>query len=189
MINSLYDRFAEWSRGGSIWLISDTHFDDEDCKLMDPKWIPSFLQAEIINQKVQPCDTLIHLGDVGNTAWFDFVRAKRKILITGNHDKVSEMYGHFTEVFNGPVFIADRILLSHEPIFGLEDFCFNFHGHDHAGTQHRNHMNLAANVCGYTPVNLGKLIKKGVLANIPNYHRLTIDEATKNGIKAEKEKT
>ena len=39
-------------------------------------------------------------------------------------------------------------------------------------------MNLAANVRGYEPVNLGKLIKEGVLSGIPSVHRLTIDLAT-----------
>jgi len=27
------------------------------------------------------------------------------------------------------------------------------------------HINLAANVCGYTPINLGKIIKDGILSN------------------------
>ena len=37
------------------------------------------------------------------------------------------------------------------------------------------HINLAANVCGYTPINLGKIIKEGVLADVPDIHRMTID--------------
>lgn len=40
------------------------------------------------------------------------------------------------------------------------------------------HINLAANVCGYTPVNLGKLIKEGILSDIETIHRRTIDRAT-----------
>ena len=39
------------------------------------------------------------------------------------------------------------------------------------------HLNLAANVCGYTPVNLGKLIKDGILSDIDSIHRITIDHA------------
>ena len=38
-------------------------------------------------------------------------------------------------------------------------------------------MNLAASVCGYTPINLGKLIKAGILADIDSIHRQTIDRA------------
>lgn len=40
------------------------------------------------------------------------------------------------------------------------------------------HINLAANVCGFTPVNLGKLIKNGVLSDIEGIHRKIIDRAT-----------
>ena len=39
------------------------------------------------------------------------------------------------------------------------------------------HLNLAANVCGYIPVNLGKLIKYGILSDIDSIHRQTIDKA------------
>ena len=38
------------------------------------------------------------------------------------------------------------------------------------------HLNLAANVCGYTPVSLGKIIKKGILADIDSIHRQTINK-------------
>ena len=39
------------------------------------------------------------------------------------------------------------------------------------------HLNLAANVCGYTPINLGKIIKSGILSDIDSIHRVTIDHA------------
>ena len=48
------------------------------------------------------------------------------------------------------------------------------------------HINLASNVCNYTPINLGELIKDGVLSKIQNYHRITIDNATKNSVKKKK---
>ena len=41
MIKSLYDTFKKWSLTGSVYIISDTHFDDSDCKLMNPNWIPA----------------------------------------------------------------------------------------------------------------------------------------------------
>ena len=40
------------------------------------------------------------------------------------------------------------------------------------------YLNLAANVCDFTPVNLGKLIKSGILSGIRDIHRMTIDDAT-----------
>ena len=39
MIKTLYNIFQRWSENGSVWIISDTHFDDSDCKLMDSRWI------------------------------------------------------------------------------------------------------------------------------------------------------
>lgn len=113
MIPTLYEPFRHWSEGGSIFILSDLHFDDE--------------------------------------------------------------------VYAGPLFIADKILLSHEPVYGLS-WCLNIHGHDHNNVEKYRedckHINLAANVCGFTPVNLGKLIKDGILSDIEGIHRKIIDRAT-----------
>ena len=45
------------------------------------------------------------------------------------------------------------------------------------------HINLAANVCGYTPINLGKIIKGGMLADVSSSQRLTIDRQVERGKK------
>ncbi len=181
MITSLYTPFRHWSENGSVYIISDTHFGDADCRLMDPGWISPDRQIEIINKTVMPNDTYVCLGDVGSPAYVQKIRARKKVLILGNHDRKSLYTSLFDEVYDGPLFIADRILLSHEPVYGLS-WCVNIHGHDHSNTEPYapgcKHLNLAANVCGYTPVSLGKLIKDGFLANIPTIHRLTIDQAS-----------
>ena len=46
------------------------------------------------------------------------------------------------------------------------------------------HINLAANVCGYTPVNLGKIIKEGAISDIPSIHRVTIDGANRRKVES-----
>ena len=183
MIPSLYLKFQEWSSTGSVYIISDTHFEDSDCKLIDPDWITPQEHINIIKKKVRRSDTLIHLGDVGNGEWLDQVPARNKILITGNHDVLSKVSKYFTEIYTGPLFIADRILLSHEPIDGLEKIAINIHGHDHAGSFRPNHINLASNVYNYKIFNLGAEIKDGLLSRIENYHRITIQlaEERKNG--------
>ena len=85
---------------------------------------------------------------------------------------------YFDEIYTGPLFIVEKILLSHEPVHGLPG-CLNIHGHDHNNVEPYKegckHINLAANVCGYTPINLEKIIKEGILADIPSIHRVTID--------------
>ena len=186
MIKSLYNAFKHWTNGGSAWVISDTHFDDPDCKYMDKRWISSEEQIDIINEYIYRSDYLIHLGDVGNPKWLEKIKCKNRILLTGNHDKPHLLTPYFSEVYIGPLFIADRILLSHEPIMGLEDFCVNIHGHDHNGIERNNHINLAANICNYTPLSLGASIKSGILTNCKNYHRVTIDSIPKKNNLSEK---
>lgn len=180
MIASLYRPFQEWAEKGSVYILSDTHFEDSDCKLMDPSWISPEEQVDIIRKLVHKNDTFIHLGDVGSGEYIARIRAGKKILLLGNHDRRSDYVDLFDEIYTGPLFISDRILLSHEPIDGLT-WCMNIHGHDHSGREHYSpgcrHLNVAANVCGYTPVSLGKLIKDGALAGIDSIHRETIDRA------------
>ena len=177
MISSLYDCFKHWSKSGSVYIISDTHFADHDCKFMDPNWIEPQEQLDILNKMCHKNDTLIILGDVGSLDWAKQIKAY-KVLIKGNHDDGLKKYQEvFDEVYEGPLFISEKILLSHEPIMGL-NFCMNIHGHDHGNNNvSPYHMNLAANVCGYRPVSLGKLIKNGLTAHIPSIHRITIDRA------------
>ena len=177
MIKSLYPIFQKWSATGSVYIISDTHFDDSDCKLMDPNWITPQEHMEIIKQDVRKGDTLIHLGDVGNPNYLDELKCY-KVLISGNHDVLSKVASHFDEIYTGPLFIADRFVLSHEPIQGLEGFAMNIHGHDHTSTFRHNHINLASNVYHFRVFNLGASIKGGLLSQVENIHRVTIDNAT-----------
>ena len=95
------------------------------------------------------------------------------------------MTHHFDEIYTGPLFIADRILLSHEPIETLPGYIVNIHGHVHNGAEVKindnnvfTYLNLASDVVNFTVFNLGKFVKKGGLSNVENYHRRTIDEAT-----------
>jgi calcineurin-like phosphoesterase family protein len=85
--------------------------------------------------------------------------------------------GLFDEVYEGPLFITDKLLLSHEPID--LPFAFNIHGHDHSGWQvfSGHHLNVCAEHISYTPVNLNRLLKGGLLSKVDSIHRMTIDKA------------
>ena len=180
MIKTLYEIFQHWSAKGSVYLLSDLHLNDDDCLLMDPFWISPEEQIWIINNKVTRSDTFICLGDVGSPEYAAHIKAGYKVLLLGNHDKRKDYKDIFDEIYEGPLFISEKILLSHEPVYGLS-WCLNIHGHDHNGIEPYaegcKHLNLAANVCGYTPVSLGQLIKDGILAEINSIHRQTIDRA------------
>lgn len=179
MIPSLYAPFKHWSERGSIYILSDLHFAASDCKLMDAAWPNPEEQIEIINRIVRKNDTFICLGDVGQADYVKQIKAGYKVLLLGNHDRSSDYVDYFDEIYTGPIFIAEKILLSHEPVHGLP-WCINIHGHDHGYKEPYQegckHLNLAANRCNYTPVNLGKLIKEGLLSDVKNIHRMTIDK-------------
>ena len=180
MILTLYEPFRHWSATGSVYILSDPHFADADCKLMNPGWIEPEQQVDIINRTVLKSDTFVCLGDVGSPVYVKQIKAGKKILLLGNHDKKKDYRDLFDEIYDGPLMISDKILLSHEPVYGLP-WCLNIHGHDHNNVEPYKagckHLNLAANVCDYTPVSLGKLIKGGILSDIAGIHRLTIDRA------------
>lgn len=178
MIPTLYPPFRHWSETGSVWILSDLHFADADCKQMDFDWPSPEELLKRINKAVRKTDTFVCLGDGGKADYVEQIRAGRKVLLLGNHDARGKCKPYFDEIYAGPLFIAEQLLLSHEPVIGLP-WAVNIHGHDHgnkaAYQDDCRHLNLAANVCGYEPVNLGKLIKVGILSGIPTIHRLTID--------------
>ena len=227
----VYKIFLEkWDGLQTCWIISDTHFDDKDlCQGIHNRPSDEEL-VKIINAKCGKNDLLIHLGDVGNVEWVKQIRAKRKILIMGNHDAgrtnyerqtwteifdqsvytrdtallevqreypgcrytISEGVGlHtgiefwkivadnmlFDEVYEGPLMIAEKLILSHEPVD--VPWAFNIHGHDHTGRKSdKRHLNVCADVINYTPVNMNQWMKSGALAHIDTIHRETIDTAT-----------
>ena len=176
MIRGLY-KFAErWSEFGSVYIVSDTHFDDPDRELMGYT-ISTQDHVDVIKRTVHKPDTLIHLGDVGNPEYFRAIRGY-KVLIMGNHDEsVTRFKPYFDEIYEGPSIIGRKLILSHEPVD--VPWAFNIHGHNHNAESmfSQGSLNVAANVASYDPVNLGKLIKDGWLATVQDIHRITIDNA------------
>ncbi len=191
MIKSLYPCFQHWSEKGSVYLISDTHFDDADRAFMGYN-ISEENQINILKKITCKNDTLIHLGDVGNPEYLESLKCY-KVLIMGNHDQsVEKMKEYFDEVYPGPLWINQKLILSHEPIdiqswSWIEgegtNIVFNIHGHDHGDkTLDYYHLNICPNIYGYMPLNLGQFIKSGKLKNINDIHRVTIDNATERKI-------
>lgn len=211
MVNHLYDIFKHWTyvdglHKNSVYLIGDPHFGDEEMKTLRTNYISDDEQVKRINSKVGRNDTIVFLGDIGDLEFIKKIKGY-KVLIMGNHDKGASNYkrtyqtGHleplenggnlyvtdtednhlFDEVYEGPLMINDRVILSHEPIFPTIPFLFNIHGHVHnknyKGDDH--HLNVCAEAIDYTPINLINFIKSGNISHIDSIHRLTIDGAVK----------
>ena len=228
-IQGLYKIFDYWHAEGTLFIFSDPHFGDSDLEIGIHNRPSAAEIVQHINAKCGRKDTLICLGDVGDVEYVKLLRAKRKILICGNHDAGRTNYERqkwikifdkdryqrdeallemqhlypgcrytisegcqfnspfeyweivadnmlFDEVYEGPLMIAEKLILSHEPVD--VPWAFNIHGHDHVGHKRKNHMNVCADVIGYVPVNMNQFMKSGALAHIDTIHRDTIDKAT-----------
>lgn len=184
MIDTLYEPFrTELTSVGTLYFYSDPHFEaDEDLQLAFPNRPTAEEQVKMINAKVGKNDHIIFLGDIGSVEWVSKVRG-HKWLICGNHDVgVSAYEDIFERVYSGPLVIAEKIILSHEPI-DLPYF-YNIHGHNHQGPHlYNRHCNVCADVIDYTPLNFNQFVKSGHLKEAENIHRLTINKATKNARK------
>lgn len=90
----------------------------------------------------------------------------------------------FDCVFEGPVMISEKLILSHEPIPNFS-WAYNLHGHSHQGPvkQDSYHYNCALEVNDYMPISLNALMKSGLTAHIESLHRQTIDSSTERARK------
>ena len=81
------------------------------------------------------------------------------------------------EVYNGPLIVGPKLILSHEPI--EIDGMFNIHGHVHSLTLPTDKdLNVCSMNIDYTPINLNQLMKHGLTSKVDSIHRITIDNAT-----------
>ena len=81
------------------------------------------------------------------------------------------------EVYNGPLVVGPKLILSHEPI--EIDGMFNIHGHVHSlALSTDRDMNICSMNTNYIPVNLNQLMKHGLTSKVDSIHRITIDNAT-----------
>lgn len=81
----------------------------------------------------------------------------------------------FDYVFEGPLQLGEKLILSHEPIPSLT-WAMNLHGHVHSGYS-ASGRNLCCDAFGYEPLNLNKFLKDGGLSKIETLHRATISKA------------
>lgn len=223
-----------------LWVVSDTHFGDEELRAGIPRRPADDELVKRINAKCGKASALIHLGDVGDLTSVKKLRAKVKVLILGNHDKGAEQYKRkivtrvydkeifsreqaivaakaeypdydivsisesydfhrpftfwcvtmdnrlFDVVFEGPVLLGEKLILSHESLEGV-NWAMNVHGHDHSGRLSDSaHKNVCLDVTGYEPFHLQAALKSGLLSKTKTVHRQTIDKATERKQKRSK---
>lgn len=118
------------------------------------------------NKVINSDDTVVYiLGDLGfKEEVSKYIPQMRgyKILILGNHDNYSKTFYNelFDEVYDHPLFIHSRMVLSHIPI-PVEDGVFNIHGHTHdIDLDSEYHINVSAERIDYKPIPLEKMQNK-----------------------------
>lgn len=96
MIAGLYDIFAHWHKQGTVWIYSDTHFNDKELGEGVAARPSAEEHLKLINSKVGKKDTLILLGDVGDIEIARKIKGY-KVLIMGNHDAGISKYKRMIE--------------------------------------------------------------------------------------------
>lgn len=177
----VYKSFLDrWKDYQTCWIISDSHFNEIDLEEAYSLRPNADEFVKLINSKVGRKDILICLGDCGDLECWKRIRGY-KVLIQGNHDDSIEKYREvFDEVYEGPVMLGEKLLLSHEPIAGI-NWAMNLHGHVHdfKAKSDKYHMNINCDARqNYEPINFNALLKKGITAHITPLHRQIIDTAT-----------
>jgi calcineurin-like phosphoesterase family protein len=126
------------------WVVSDTHFDHQRIIEYTNRPFSSVdeMNAVIIknwNSVINPDDIVYVLGDFcfGNkTRLKEIVSVLngRKILVLGNHDKLTKTAYYeagFETVTKSPIIVDADFILSHQPIQGDLGKFYNIHGHRH----------------------------------------------------------
>jgi len=141
------------------------------------------------NKTIKSDDTVVVLlGDLGRKEAVARVMPQlrgKKYLIMGNHDKSKHFYApFFVEIFDAPIFVTRRCVLSHHPI-PVEPGVINIHGHTHnVSLDSELHFNACPEHHGYVPLNFKKLEQR-IVPNLPKPDRRFLYEWYKDIQKTE----
>ena len=121
MISILYDIFKKWSAKGSVYIISDPHFSDQESFELRAKnnKIPDYIKTveelydfiiSNVNKVAHKNDCLIVLGDVGNIECIAKLKVGYKVLLLGNHDRGADYYKRIvTDITNLKTILANAV--------------------------------------------------------------------------------
>lgn len=155
------------------WFTSDTHFAhrniiefcgrpfasvDEMDRAMVERW----------NARVQPGDTVYHLGDFAFGPYENIGKFRARLngeinLILGNHDRSRQrmVAAGFQAVCHDMALIiyGVALFLSHKPTPTRSGFDFHLHGHVHEKYARKgNAINVGVDVRGFAPATLQELL-------------------------------
>ena len=128
-------------------------------------------------KKLHKDDTFYFLGDFGRPTsdtfyelLYLFKTARcHKVAIRGNHDhetETAQLKQLFDEVYDYPIYISNRLILSHRPHVEMDTSVLNISGHLHGSTLNLpNYMCASLHVNGYKPITSQQV--QGKLGSLP----------------------
>lgn len=153
----------KYNRQNNVYVIGDLHIGELSLIKKARPWFNSVEEENeyIIKRwnKVIKSDTdvIFVIGDIGRDVEMIrdvFSRLNGyKIMISGNHDTKPKVFYEeiFDEVYWHPVYLTDRLLLSHIPRM-IEDGNINVHGHTHwIEVDDGKHFNVSAEFVNFIP--------------------------------------
>ena len=127
--------------------------------------------------KLKPDDEVWNLGDFGSLTklytvdWIKATGAKAYFLY-GNHDRqsdLSQFEHYFDQVFLYPIFLSQKLVISHYPVAVFPD-TINIHGHLHSAKLYPiNYVNASIHVANYHPISERNLDNR--FAQLPKFTR------------------
>lgn len=127
--------------------------------------------------KLKPNDEVWNLGDFGSLTklytvdWIKATGAKAYFLY-GNHDRqsdLSQFEHYFDQVFFYPIFLSQKLVISHYPVAVFPD-TINIHGHLHSAKLYPiNYVNASIHVANYHPISERNLDNR--FAQLPKFTR------------------
>lgn len=125
-------------------------------------------------RKLKPEDEFWVLGDWGETEFLFVINMFqcKTCFVMGNHDAqadIDKFRLHFDEVYEYPVYLSNKLVVSHLPVAVFEDQ-INIHGHLHGAVlDSDNYICCSLHVANYTPINDNNI--NGRFGQIPKYNR------------------
>ena len=128
-------------------------------------------------RKLKPGDEVWNLGDFGNLEYLDTVdwikeTGAKAYFVYGNHDAQSDLSyfeKHFDQVFLYPVYLSQKLVVSHYPVAVYDD-TINVHGHLHgAKLRDLNHVCASIHVIDYQPLSDNHI--NSIYSKLPKFTR------------------
>ena len=139
-----------------------------------------------LTNKLKPEDEVWNLGDFGSLDYLylsDMIRdtGAKSIFLYGNHDKqenLSLFKQHFDEVYLYPVYLSQKLVVSHYPVAVWNDsvnVCGHLHG---AKLQTSNHICASIHVANYQPISDNHI--NAIFSKLPKFTRRFLYEPWAN---------